>query len=89
MRRVPISADPRNELIGLYNQTLSVLSQLPPNAFYKNAAQAITQERLNLVQNTQDVEEIVRLTKVLQVEQLILEAQDELKLIEEVKETKP
>lgn len=80
---------PLPHLVDLYTKTLRVLDELPVNSFYRSSALAITHERLNLVKGTSDVSEVVKKAGLQQIEELIIEANDELKLIADIKETKP
>lgn len=43
---------PRPHLLYLYNQTLSALSQLPPNSVYRQSTEALTRHRLAAVEAT-------------------------------------
>ncbi|KAJ9086334.1 hypothetical protein DSO57_1005041 [Entomophthora muscae] len=80
---------PLPHLIELYGKTIKELNELPEKSFYRSSTMAITHERLNIIKSTNDVSEVVKKLGLQQIEELILEANDELKLVAEIKETKP
>jgi NADH dehydrogenase (ubiquinone) 1 alpha subcomplex subunit 5 len=81
--------DARNKLIQLYSDTLSALKNLPEEAEYRKATESITQQRLQTVQNHQDIESIEKKIECGQIEELIVQAEDELSLISKMEEWKP
>jgi len=78
---VAVHPSPRLYLVSLYKQTLSQLSQLPAHAVYRQSVTAITNNRLGLVERMEASEEIAKTLGVERIEQVISEAEDELKLI--------
>lgn len=75
-------------MIQTYNQTLEALSRLPTTAVYRQATEALTQHRLSIVESTENVDEIEAKIDVGQIEEIILQAQDELKLVGKMEEWK-
>ncbi|OZJ02099.1 hypothetical protein BZG36_05211, partial [Bifiguratus adelaidae] len=86
---IAVHNSPRPTLIKVYNQTLSRLSALPASAVYRQAAEALTKHRLEIVESTKDVNEIEKKIGAGQVEELIWQAEDELKLVEKMEQWKP
>ncbi|CAO3686751.1 unnamed protein product [Rhizopus stolonifer] len=85
---VRVHPSPRPHLIQTYNQTLEALSRLPTTAVYRQAAEAFTQQRLSIVESTENVDEIESKIDVGQIEEIILQAEDELKLVAKMEEWK-
>ncbi|KAG0747313.1 hypothetical protein G6F57_003697 [Rhizopus arrhizus] len=85
---VRVQPNPRPHLIQTYNQTLEALSRLPTTAVYRQATEALTQHRLSIVESTENVDEIEAKIDVGQIEEIILQAQDELKLVGKMEEWK-
>ncbi|KAI9292383.1 NADH dehydrogenase 1 alpha subcomplex subunit 5-like protein [Neoconidiobolus thromboides FSU 785] len=88
MTKVPVYENCVPRLKELYQTTLTKLETLPSDSFYRKATTAITLNRYNLIQQTEDPQVILEKLERLQMEQLVLEAEDELKLIDKVKEMK-
>ncbi|CAG8463293.1 11681_t:CDS:2 [Ambispora gerdemannii] len=80
---------PRPHLIKTYNETLQVLSRLPEHAIYRQAAEALTQHRLSIVEATEDINEIEKGVGAGQIEEVILQAEDEKTLAVKMEEWKP
>ncbi|OLL24179.1 putative NADH dehydrogenase [ubiquinone] 1 alpha subcomplex subunit 5, mitochondrial [Neolecta irregularis DAH-3] len=81
--------NPRPALVDLYKQTITRLSALPDHAVYRQSVESITLERLKVVEETEDVEEIEKKLGSGLIEELIHQAQDELYLIGKMEEWKP
>ncbi|RKP07553.1 ETC complex I subunit conserved region-domain-containing protein [Thamnocephalis sphaerospora] len=78
---VAVHPSPRPHLISVYQQTLEALKPIPATAVYRQATEALTKQRLGVVEGTENVEEIERTLDVGQIEEVIMQAEDELKLI--------
>jgi NADH dehydrogenase (ubiquinone) 1 alpha subcomplex subunit 5 len=76
-------------LVGLYQNILSELEQIPPTAGYRQIVEATTKHRLQIVQAESTYEGIETKIGTGLVEELVEQAQDELKLIGKVAEWKP
>jgi NADH dehydrogenase (ubiquinone) 1 alpha subcomplex subunit 5 len=76
-------------LISTYNTTLSAVARLPATAVYRQAVESVTQHRLSVVNSTENVNEIEEKLNAGQIEELILQAEDELKLLAKMEEWKP
>lgn len=75
-------------MIQTYNTTLEALKRIPPTAAYRQATEAFTQQRLSIVESTENVEEIEAKINVGQIEEIIMQAEDELKLVGKIEEWK-
>lgn len=74
----------REVLINLYNKALKEIKAVPENEGYRKAVESFTTHRLKVCQEEQDWEMIEKRLGCGQVEELIEEAQDELKLIDKM-----
>ncbi|PKA62398.1 putative NADH dehydrogenase [ubiquinone] 1 alpha subcomplex subunit 5, mitochondrial [Apostasia shenzhenica] len=71
----------RDVLISLYTKTLKEIQAVPENEGYRKAVESFTHHRLHVCQEEEDWETIEKRIGCGQVEELIEEARDELKLI--------
>ncbi|KAK8964527.1 hypothetical protein KSP40_PGU003004 [Platanthera guangdongensis] len=71
----------REVLISLYKRTLTEIKAVPEEEGYRKAVESFTNHRLRVCEEEQDWEVIEKRIACGQVEELIEEAQDELKLI--------
>ncbi|CAL1371094.1 unnamed protein product [Linum trigynum] len=76
-------------LISLYSKTLNEIQAVPPDEGYRKAVESFTKHRLKVCQEEEDWEAIEKRLGCGQVEELIEEARDELKLIEKMIEWDP
>lgn len=74
----------REVLISLYNKTLKEIQAVPEDEGYRKAVESFTRHRLKVCQEEEDWEVIEKRLGCGQVEELIEEAQDELKLIDKM-----
>ncbi|XP_019177776.1 PREDICTED: probable NADH dehydrogenase [ubiquinone] 1 alpha subcomplex subunit 5, mitochondrial [Ipomoea nil] len=79
----------REVLINLYSKTLDEIKAVPEDEGYRKAVEGFTRHRLNVCTEEQDWEMIEKKLGCGQVEELIEEARDELKLIGYMNEWKP
>ncbi|CAI9762440.1 unnamed protein product [Fraxinus pennsylvanica] len=79
----------REVLIGLYSKTLEEIKVVPEDEGYRKAVESFTRHRLKVCQEEEDWEVIEKRIGCGQVEELIEEAQDELKLVGHMNEWKP
>jgi NADH dehydrogenase (ubiquinone) 1 alpha subcomplex subunit 5 len=86
---IPVHPNPRPHLISTYNATLTAASRLPATAVYRQAVESVTQHRLSIVNATENVNEIEEQLNAGQIEEVILQAEDELKLVAKMEEWKP
>jgi NADH dehydrogenase (ubiquinone) 1 alpha subcomplex subunit 5 len=71
----------REVLIGLYTRALNEIKAVPEDEGYRKAVESFTRHRLQICQEEEDWKRIEDRIGCGQVEELIEEAQDELKLI--------
>ncbi|KAJ8773197.1 hypothetical protein K2173_028374 [Erythroxylum novogranatense] len=79
----------REVLINLYTKTLKEIQAVPEDEGYRKAVESFTRQRLKVCREEEDWEMIEKKLGCGQVEELIEEAQDELKLIEKMIEWDP
>ena len=76
---------PRQRLLNLYNATLKSLQGIPEHAVYRQSVEALTRERLKVVENTEDTNAIEAQIGQGLVEEVIDAAEKELVLLEKMK----
>ncbi|CAH9114852.1 unnamed protein product [Cuscuta epithymum] len=79
----------REVLINLYRKTLDEIKAVPEDEGYRKAVESFTRHRLSVCLEEEDWESIERRLACGQVEELVEEARDELKLIGYMNEWKP
>lgn len=79
----------REVLIGLYNETLKAVRAIPSEALYRQTIEKLTEERLQVCQEETQREAIEEKIASGHLEELIWQAEDELKLIPKMAEWKP
>ncbi|KAG1371379.1 putative NADH dehydrogenase [ubiquinone] 1 alpha subcomplex subunit 5, mitochondrial [Cocos nucifera] len=79
----------REVLISLYKRTLKEIQAVPENEGYRKAVESFTRHRLQVCVDEEDWEMIEKRIGCGQVEELIEEAEDELKLIAKMIEWDP
>ncbi|KAG0262439.1 hypothetical protein BG011_010156 [Mortierella polycephala] len=77
---LPVHPDPRPQLINIYNDTLKTLEKIPEHAVYRQATAAMTNHRLNVVKSTEDISKIEETLDAGQIEEVVVQAVDELKI---------
>lgn len=92
---IDVHPQPLSALHKAYNSTLKMLESMPPAAVYRQSAEAITRERLAVVQRAHeqateaDIEAVEREIDAGLVEELVIQAEEELKLAGKMLEYKP
>jgi NADH dehydrogenase (ubiquinone) 1 alpha subcomplex subunit 5 len=76
----------RNQLLNLYTATLNTLKEIPEHAVYRQAVEALTKDRLRIVQSTEDTNAIEAQIGQGLVEEVIAAAEKELVLVEKMKQ---
>lgn len=77
--------NPRPALIQLYNHTLEVLEHsFPPHSIYKQSVKALTNSRLKIVQEEEITENIENKIGAGLIEELLIQANEELNLANEL-----
>lgn len=75
---------PKPILLEKYAATLSLLSQMPSSSIYRKATEALTKQRIAIVEATEDVNEMEQKIGSGLIEEVINSAQDELSLAEKM-----
>ncbi|KAF9917114.1 hypothetical protein BX616_001890 [Lobosporangium transversale] len=86
---LPVHPDPRPHLITIYNDTLKTLEKFPDHAVYRQATTALTTHRLNIVQSIEDIAKIEEALDAGQIEEVVVQAVEELKLADKMLEWRP
>ncbi|TPX54684.1 hypothetical protein PhCBS80983_g05840 [Powellomyces hirtus] len=86
---VPVHPNPRPHLISLYQRIIHTVERLPATAAIRQSAESLTRYRLSVVEKHDDVPTIERELRAGQIEELIHQAEDELKLIPQMLKYKP
>ncbi|CUM66908.1 uncharacterized protein PRCAT00004593001 [Priceomyces carsonii] len=77
--------NPRPALIALYNHTLEVLDKkFPKQSIYKQSVEALTKNRLNIVEEEEITENIESRIGSGLIEEILVQANDELELAHEL-----
>lgn len=98
---IPVHPHPLPHLLQTYRSTLSLLSKMPPQAVYRQAAEALTNHRIGIVQshggeveasseaNEAQIEKIEEAIGQGVIEEVVLQAEDEQRLAAKMLEWKP
>ena len=82
-------SQPRLHLLNCYNSTLKSLKDIPEHAVYRQSVEALTKDRIRIVESTEDTNKIEAQIGQGLVEEVILAAERELVLVEKMKQWKP
>jgi NADH dehydrogenase (ubiquinone) 1 alpha subcomplex subunit 5 len=80
---------PRTHLLHLYNATLEAVKTIPEHAVYRQSIEALTKDRIRIVESTEDTNAIEAQIGQGLVEEVIDAAEKELVLVEKIKLWKP
>eukprot|EP00897_Mesotaenium_endlicherianum_P008870 jgi/Mesen1/8010/ME000425S07205 len=86
---IDVVTNAREVLIGLYRDTLKAVQVIPQEAVYRQNVEKLTQHRLKVCEEEQEWDAIEKKISCGQVEELIVQAKDELELIPKMSEWKP
>ena len=84
-----VANNPHHTLTVIYGKILRALQKMPSSEAYRKYTEEIVNERAEIVQNTADVKELERKIGCGQVEQLIVQAENELILARKMLSWKP
>lgn len=84
-----VSQTPHHTLGILYSKILKTLDKMPPTAAYRKYTEQIVHERAQILKNTQNVQEVEKQIGCGQVEELIVQAENELLLSRKMLNWKP
>jgi NADH dehydrogenase (ubiquinone) 1 alpha subcomplex subunit 5 len=79
---IPVHHSAKKELTFLYEKLQYSLQRLPATSTYRTGTEALVKERLDILKQTEDLEAIERQIGLGQMEELILQAKSELKLVD-------
>ncbi|XP_072755461.1 NADH dehydrogenase [ubiquinone] 1 alpha subcomplex subunit 5 [Anoplolepis gracilipes] len=89
IKGLAVCTKPREELTPLYNRILTVLDKLPKDYAYRKEMEKLVRDRLKIVKETADVQTIENKIGCGQVEELIIQAKNEISLAEKILVWKP
>ncbi|KAI5693329.1 hypothetical protein M8J75_013903 [Diaphorina citri] len=84
-----VSNDPKHSLTVLYNKILRVLAKMPDDAAYKKYTKEIVDTRIKVVQQAKSIDEMETKIKSGQIEEVIIQAENELLLARKILNWKP
>ncbi|XP_032498947.1 NADH dehydrogenase [ubiquinone] 1 alpha subcomplex subunit 5 [Phocoena sinus] len=84
-----VCESPHERLKILYTKILDVLGQIPKNAAYRKYTEQITDERLSMVKAEPNVKKLEEQLQGGQIEEVILQAENELSLARKMVQWKP
>ncbi|KAI8819556.1 ETC complex I subunit conserved region-domain-containing protein, partial [Fimicolochytrium jonesii] len=79
-----VHPNPRPHLISLYQRLLHSLERVPASAAYRQSAEALARHRLEVVEKNEDTAAIEKQLDAGQIEELIVAAEHELRLLPEM-----
>lgn len=79
---------PRVPLMNIYEKTLNVLKDFPKDSIYKQSVEKMTAERMAIVKGNEIIERIENKIGGGLIEEILIQAHDELALAKELKELK-
>ena len=80
--------DPRPTLVGLYQRIIHSLQSLPAESVYRQSAESINLYRLGVMEKNSDIATIEKIIGAGQIEELMEQAQAELRLIPKMEQFK-
>ncbi|XP_035791622.1 NADH dehydrogenase [ubiquinone] 1 alpha subcomplex subunit 5-like [Anopheles albimanus] len=84
-----VAKNPHHTLTALYNKILRAVSKMPQEAAYRRYTEQIVSQRAKIVASTPNVREIEQKINCGQVEELIVQAENELTLARKMLGWKP
>jgi NADH dehydrogenase (ubiquinone) 1 alpha subcomplex subunit 5 len=75
----------RNQLLESYRATLATLQGMPEHSVYRQSVETLTKERLAIVEGTEDTKEMEQKLGQGLIEEVVVMANEELRLAEKVK----
>lgn len=88
LTRLAVAKNPHHMLGVFYNKSLRALAKMPTDYAYRKHTEQIILERAEMVKSTQDVLELEKKIGCGQIEEVIIQAENELKLTRKVLEWK-
>ena len=79
-----VAKTPKTTLQDLYTKTLAAVTAIPQSSAYRQQVETLTQQRLDLVNASNNIGNIEKKINAGQIEEVIVQAQDELSLVEKM-----
>ncbi|XP_070165836.1 NADH dehydrogenase [ubiquinone] 1 alpha subcomplex subunit 5 isoform X2 [Polyergus mexicanus] len=89
IKGLAVCTKPHLEITPLYNRILRVLEKFPKDYAYRKETEKLVRNRLKIVKETDDIQAIENKIDCGQVEELIIQAKNELSLVEKMLVWKP
>jgi len=89
LKGLAVCKNPHQELPPLYNRILRVLGQFPKEYTYRQETEKLVKDRLRIVQENENIQTIEDKIGCGQVEELIIQAKNEISLVEKMVVWKP
>ncbi|KAG5348386.1 NDUA5 dehydrogenase, partial [Acromyrmex charruanus] len=89
IKGLAVSKYPHQELIPLYNKILRMLQKFPKDYTYRTETEGIIKTRLTVMQQNENIQVVEEKINCGQVEELIVQAKNELSLMEKMLIWKP
>ncbi|KAJ3276072.1 ndufa5, NADH-ubiquinone oxidoreductase subunit [Terramyces sp. JEL0728] len=86
---LPVHHSAKPELLSLYSRITHSLQRFPESSVYRQGTLALFNKRIEFIEKTEDLKKIEDEFQLGQMEELIEQAQEELKLIKIMEENKP
>lgn len=86
---VKVENSPADKLYTFYDRIIRAVQSLPQNSVYRQSTEALINHRWDIVKNAANVEEIEDKVNAGQIEELIIQAENELNLVGKMQELKP
>ena len=88
LTRLPVARNPHHSLGVFYSKTLRALAKMPSDYAYRKHTEQIVNERAAMVKATQDVQELEKKINCGQIEEVMIQAENELSLARMILETR-
>lgn len=85
---LPVHANPRPEYLTQLKKLIHVVERLPETSFYRQSTLALAKQRMSVVESTEEVSEIEQKIAGGQMEELMVQVADEIKLARSMAEWK-
>ncbi|XP_044575785.1 NADH dehydrogenase [ubiquinone] 1 alpha subcomplex subunit 5 isoform X1 [Cotesia glomerata] len=89
LKGLEVAKHPHHSLTNIYTRILRVLAKFPTTSAYRTSTEQIVKERAEIVKNTPDVETLEKKIGCGQVEELVVQAENELLLARKMAVWKP
>ncbi|KAI9204145.1 ETC complex I subunit conserved region-domain-containing protein [Polychytrium aggregatum] len=84
-----VHPNPRPQLISLYKRIIHAVQRQPESAVFRQSVESLARHRLAIVEQENDIDKIETTIQAGQIEELIQQAEDELKLVNIMENLRP